>query len=76
MVYRNLQKKCIEFSLTSFGILKYDCEVKTSEMLSFLPVINSSVTIELSFVLLIIPAIMSSKTALRFFPALYSSIVF
>ena len=33
----------------SFGTLKYDCMIKTSVMFSFLPLINSSVAIELSF---------------------------
>ena len=50
------------FSLTSFDTLKYGCVTKTGKMLSFLPLINSSVTIELRFLLLIIPAIISSKT--------------
>ena len=70
------QKKCVEFSLTSFGTLKHDCVIKTSEMLSFLPLIKSSVTIELSFLLLIKSAIISLKTInfLRFFLGLYSSI--
>ena len=42
-------EECVEFRLTSFGTLKYDCVIKLSEMLIFLPLINSSVTIELSF---------------------------
>ena len=42
-------KKWVEFSLTSFGTLKYDCVIKTREMFSFLPLINNSVTIEFSF---------------------------
>ena len=42
-------KTCVEFSLTSFGTLKYDCVIKTSEMLSFLPLINSSVNTGLRF---------------------------
>ena len=55
-------KKPVEFSLTSFGILNYDCVIKTREMFNFLPLINKSVTIELSFLLLIISAIISPKT--------------
>ena len=38
-------KKCVEFNLTSFGTLKYDCVIKAIEILSFLPLINISVTI-------------------------------
>ena len=33
------------FNLTSFGTLKFDCVIKTSEILSFLPLINSSIII-------------------------------
>ena len=47
-------KKCVEFSLTSFGTLKYDCVIKTIGMFNFLPQINNSVTIGFSFLLLII----------------------
>ena len=69
-------KKWVEFSLTSFGTLKYDCVIKTREMFNFLPLINNSVTTEFSFLLLIISAIRSSKTIniLRSLSALYSSI--
>ena len=59
MIYCNLlklsfildfhNKKCVELSLASFGSLKYDCVIKASEMLKFLTLINSSVTIRLSF---------------------------
>ena len=42
-------KNWVEFSLTSFGNLKYNCVVKTREMFNFLPLINNSVTIEFSF---------------------------
>ena len=38
-------EKCVEFSLPSFGILKYDSVIKTIEMLNFLPPINNSVTL-------------------------------
>ena len=52
----------VEFSLTSFGTLKYDYVIKTREMFNFLPLINKSVTTEFSFLLLIISEIISSKT--------------
>ena len=55
-------KKCVEFNLTSFGTLKYDYVIKTTEILSFLPLINYSVTIEFNLLLLIISANISSKT--------------
>ena len=54
-------KKCVEFNRTSFGTLKYDCVIKTIEILSFLPQINNSVTIGFCLLLLIISAIISSK---------------
>ena len=44
-----IMKKCIVFNLTSFGTLKYDCVIKTREIINFLPLINNSVTIEFSF---------------------------
>ena len=53
--------KCVVFSLTSFGTSKYDCAIKTIEILSFLPLINNSVTAGLSYLLPIISAIISSK---------------
>ena len=45
-------KKWVEFSLTSFGTLKYGCVIKTGEMFNFLPLINNSVTIEFSFLII------------------------
>ena len=57
-----MMKKWLEFSLTSFGTLRYDYVIKTKEMFSFLPVINNSIIIEFSFLLLMISAIISSKT--------------
>ena len=71
-------KKCGAFSQNSFGTLKYDSVIKTIETLSFLPLITNSVTTGLSFLLLIISAIVSSKTinTLRFFLRLYPSIFF
>ena len=64
-----IMKKCVEFNFTSFGTLKYDCVIKTIEILSFLPLINNSVTIGFNLLLLIISAIISSKitNTLRFF---------
>ena len=69
-------KTWVEFNLTSFGTLKYDYVIKTREIFNFLPLINNSVTMESSFLLLIISAIISSKTIniLRSLSALYSSI--
>ena len=69
-------KKCVEISLTSFGTVKYDFVMKTVEIFSFLSLMNISVTIWLCFLLLIILAIISSKTinTLRSLSALYSSI--
>ena len=69
-------KICVVLSLDSFSTLRYDCVIKTKEVLDFLPLVNSSVTILCSFVLLIISAIISSKTinTLRLSPGLYSSI--
>ena len=56
-------KKWVEFSLTSFGTLKYDRVIKTAtKIFNFLSLINNSVTIGLSSLLLIISAIKSSKT--------------
>ena len=34
--------KCVEFTLTCFGILKYDCIIKTIEMFNFLLLINKT----------------------------------
>ena len=72
MIHRNLlkfsfvwnfwDKKLVVFSLTSFGTLEYDCVMKTREIFNFLPLINNSVTVEFNFLLLIISAIISSKT--------------
>ena len=42
-------KKCVQFSLTSFGTWKKNFAIKTVEIFSFLPLINSLVTIGLSF---------------------------
>ena len=63
-------KKWVVFSLISFGTLKYDC------VFNFLPLINNLITNEFSYLLLIISAIISSKTIniLRSLSILYSSI--
>ena len=42
-------KKYVEFNLTPFGTLKYDSVIKTIEILSFLPLINNSVTLDLTY---------------------------
>ena len=57
-----IMKECVVFSLTSFGTLKYDCVIKAIEMLNFLPLINNSATIGVNVLILIISAIISSKT--------------
>ena len=49
-----IMKKCVVFSLTSFGTLKYDCVIKAIEMLNFLPLINKSATIGVNLLTLII----------------------
>ena len=66
-------KKYVQFSLTSYGTLKNDRVIKTREIFNFLPVINSSATIWFSFLLLIISAIISSKSINTLFssPRLY-----
>ena len=66
-------KKCVEFSLTSFGTLKNTCVINTIEIFAFLALVDNSVT---TFLLLIISAIISSKTMkdLRFLTILYYSI--
>ena len=71
-------KKCVEFSLISFGTAKYYCVIKTREIFNFLPLINNSDTIGLNYFLLSISAITSSKTInyLHFLFELYSSISF
>ena len=42
-------KNCAIFIISSFGALNYDCVIKTMKILSFLSLINSSVTIGFSF---------------------------
>ena len=49
-------------NLIFFGTAKKDCAIKAREMVSFFPLINSSVTVGLSFLLLSISAIISSNT--------------
>ena len=43
----------LEFSLTSFGTLKYDCVIKTIEMFNFVPLINNSVIIRFQKLLIL-----------------------
>ena len=50
------------FSLTSFDTLKYDCVIKKIEMFNFQPLIDIYTTTGFIFLLLIILAILSSKT--------------
>ena len=72
MIYYNLLKFSFIWNfhnkkVCSIECLKYDCVIKAIEILSFLPLINNSVTTGLSFLLLIISAIISSKTINTFF---------
>ena len=69
-------KKCVVFSLTTFGTLKHDCVIKTRKKFNFFPLINNLITTGLSFLPVITSASVSSKTinTFRFFPRLYSSI--
>ena len=46
-------KKWVEFSLTSFGTLNYDCVIKTIEIFNFVPPIKNSVTTGFIYLLLI-----------------------
>ena len=50
-------KKLVVFSLTSFRTLNYDWVIKIREIFIFLPLIKNSITIEFSFLFLIISAI-------------------
>ena len=62
-----VMKTSAKFSLTSLDTLKFDCVIKAIQMFNFLPLINNSVTIGFDILLLIISAIISSKTiVLRF----------
>ena len=67
-----IMKKWVEFSLTSFGT--YDCVIKTWEIFNFLSLIKNLVITEFIFLLLIISAMISSKTIniLRSSSVLYS----
>ena len=44
-------KKCVGFSVTSFGFLNYDCAINTIEIFNVPPLINNSVTTGLSFII-------------------------
>ena len=68
-------KKCVQFSLTSSGTVTENCVIKTLQIFSFLPLINRSVSIWLSSLLLIISAIISSKAinTLHFLSGFHSS---
>ena len=56
---RNFHDKimCCIYSLVVLGTLKQDCEVKTSEILIFLPLKNNSVTIDLDSISAIISGV-------------------
>ena len=64
------------FSVISLGNLEYDWVIKPIEIINFLPIINNSVTTAITFLLLIISAIISSKTTntIFFLSGLYSSV--
>ena len=63
-------KHCVDFSLSPFGTEKFDCVNKKSEFLIFLLLIGSAATTGLRFLLLIISAIVSSRTTYTFlFPS-------
>ena len=49
-MWKFYDKKSVVFSLTSFGALKYDFVIKTKKI-NFLPLLNNSFTILLSFLL-------------------------
>ena len=73
-VIRNFYDEiCVEFSVIIFDTAKWNCETKTREMFSFLPLINNSVTIELSFLVLSILTTTLSNTinVIRFLFGLY-----
>ena len=57
-----MMKKCLLFSLISFDPWNYDWVMKTKKIFNFLSLINSSVTTEWRFLLLIVLAIISSNT--------------
>ena len=59
-------KQCVGFSIIVLGTLKQDWDVKTSEMLSFLPLKNNSVTTGLNVLLAFISAIILSNTVNSF----------
>ena len=40
-----MTKNSVTFNLTVLGTVKEDCDIKTSEMLSFRPLMNDSATI-------------------------------
>ena len=62
--------------MLNLGTLKHDCVIKTSKIVSFLPVINSLHVTGLSFLLLITLAITSSQTinTLYSYPGLQSPV--
>ena len=61
-IFHNCMGKNKSYNIFPLCTLKYDCVIKTTEMFNFLSVMNNSVTTGFSFLLLIMSAIMSSKT--------------
>ena len=57
-----IMKKWVVLNITFFGTEKYECVIKAKDIFIFIPLINSSATIELSFLVLIISAIIASNT--------------
>ena len=53
-----------KFRLIFFQTERWDCVIKTRDVFSFLPLINNSVTVRLSFLLLSISAIISNTVGL------------
>ena len=63
--------KWVEFSLISFGTLRYDCIMNTIEIFNFLPLIINSVTTGFSFLLLIIQQLYHQKLLIFYVFYLY-----
>ena len=67
----------IKYSLIVKGTYKQDCEIKTREMLIFLHLKHNSRTIELTFLLNYMSAIISSNTidTLLSFPSINTQLI-
>ena len=57
-----MMKKCVIFSLASFGTRMYDCVLSTIKIFSFQPLVNNLVTTGWCILLLIPSEIISSNT--------------